>query len=173
MAPLATPVVPPVYWRKARSSRSRATGFGAFSPPASACLKDRHCGSRKGGTCFFTWRTTKLTIQDFGAGRRSPIALTTTVSTLLPPIACCNTLAKFSSTMTTRAPESASWMGQLARRVERMALTTTAPARSAAKSATGYWSRLGIMIAIRSPFSMPASCWSQEARRRLIASSSP
>ena len=29
------------------------------------------------------------------------------------------------------------------------------------------------MMATRSPFSMPAECWSQEAKRRLMASSSP
>ncbi len=79
IAPFATPVVPPVYCRKAMSSRAMATSAnGAAAPRASAAGKSTAPSMRQSGTIFFTCLMTKLTIQRFGAGSMSPTCVVTT-----------------------------------------------------------------------------------------------
>ena len=64
IAPLATPVVPPVYCRNAMSScaerhAARSVALAAFGERVAQSASRRRCAS--GGTIFFTWRSTKST----------------------------------------------------------------------------------------------------------------
>ena len=60
MAPLDTPVVPPVYCRKAISCGWMLTaGRVCLAPSFSVCLKGIAPGSSKCGTCCFTYFSTK------------------------------------------------------------------------------------------------------------------
>ena len=74
IAPLETPVVPPVYCRNAMSSRftvdrlERRRRRRAPAPSRSVMAPS----IRHAGTIFFTCLMTRLTIQRFGAGSRSP-----------------------------------------------------------------------------------------------------
>ncbi len=108
IAPLATPVVPPVYCRKAMSSWPISI-FGSvlMLPRVSASLKRTSWSMRYFGTIFLTWRTTRLVISDFGKPSMSPIAV---VTTCLTEGACGSTsasvAAKLSSTTIALAPES-------------------------------------------------------------------
>ena len=83
IAPLATPVVPPVYCRNAMSSRATA----AARERRRGAARQRVAGTSivpsicQAGTIFFTCLTTKLTIQRFGAGRRSPTCVVITCRT--------------------------------------------------------------------------------------------
>ena len=65
--------------------------------------------------------------------------------------------AKFSSTTIAVAPESFSWCSSSRGVYSGLVFTTTMPARCAPKSAIGYCSRFGSMIATRSPFFSPAT----------------
>jgi len=107
IAPLDTPVVPPVYCSTATSSAliSGATSF-IDRPAASAALKVVCPGSDQAGTILR--RTMKSTIGPLGKPSRSPIAATTTCLMSVWAIACCKVAAKFSSTRMACAPESLS-----------------------------------------------------------------
>ncbi len=109
IAPLATPVVPPVYCRNARSSGPIST-FGNVprEPAASASLKRTAFGSENGGTSFLTYLTTTFVMNDFGKPRRSPSALVMTCSHGVPSMTDAVVCAKLSSTRSARAPESTS-----------------------------------------------------------------
>ena len=108
VAPLETPVVPPVYCRKATSS---SVSFGLLSfmprPAASASLNETAPGIDQAGTIFFTLRTTRLTITPLKPSR-SPMLPTITCLTAVFAITCCTVVAKFSSTTIASAPESLS-----------------------------------------------------------------
>ncbi|MDT4825396.1 hypothetical protein FQZ97_586800 [compost metagenome] len=74
MAPLATPVVPPVYCSTAMSSRPTRTGFSAWPwPRFSASLNDTAWGRWKSGTIFFTFFTRVFTSQPLRLGSMSPM----------------------------------------------------------------------------------------------------
>ena len=110
VAPFETPVVPPVYCRKATSSTLSSAGLnGMRSPWASASLKVTMFGSENSGTIFLTLRTTKLTSMPFTPPSISPMLATTTWRTGVLPITFCTVWAKFSSTMIASLPESVSW----------------------------------------------------------------
>ncbi len=108
VAPLETPVVPPVYCRKATSP---GDNFGLLKvrprPAESASLNDTAPGSDQAGTIFLTRRTTRLTITPLMPSR-SPMLATMTCFTAVLAITCSTVWAKFSSTMTASAPESLS-----------------------------------------------------------------
>ena len=173
MAPLATPVVPPVYCRKATSSCVCGTGVkGSLAPSASTVLKRVARGSSNAGTIFLTWRTTKFTRLPLAKPSMSPMEATTTCSTAVRASTCCSVLAKFSRMMMALAPESRSWCSSSRGVYSGLTLTTTKPARSTAAIATGNCSTLSIMSATRSPFFRPRDC-SQAATARDISSTSP
>ncbi len=110
IAPFDTPVVPPVYCRNAMSSRATSTGCnGAFVPRASAARNLIAPSIRHAGTIFFTRLMTKLTIQRFLTGSRSPTWVVITCSTDVFASTCCRVLAKFSTMTMALAPESLSW----------------------------------------------------------------
>ena len=172
MAPLATPVVPPVYCRKARSSGPSATSSSASARPvASAARKGTAPGSRHGGTAFFTCLSTALVSSRCSGGSRSPACVVTTLRKAVAAITCSSVWAKFSSTTMATAPESFSWCCSSRGVYIGFTFTTTRPARRVPNSATGYCSRLGIISATRSPRRRPARFCSQAAKARLAASS--
>ena len=79
-APLDTPVVPPVYCRKATSSPETSTGSSVSEAPfASTSLKRTAPGSAYAGTILRTLRITKFVIAAFGKPSMSPMPVTTTV----------------------------------------------------------------------------------------------
>ena len=109
IAPLATPVVPPVYCRNAMSSRPTSTGFSSWRAPSAITSLNRSApGSSYAGTIFFTWRTTKLTIAPLKPSM-SPSVATTMCFSLVRAATCCSVTAKFSRMTITSAPESLSW----------------------------------------------------------------
>ncbi len=95
IAPLATPVVPPVYWRKAMSSLFTSTGSKRAERPRSSAARSVMAPSmRHAGTIFLTCLMTKLTSQRFGIGSRSPICVVITCSTAVLPMTCCRDLGE-------------------------------------------------------------------------------
>ena len=173
IAPLDTPVVPPVYCRKAMSSCVRVTGLNcAAAPRASAERKVMAPSMRQSGTIFFTFLMTKLTIQRLGTGSRSPSCVVITCSTGVFLITCCRVLAKFSTMTMALAPESFNWCSSSRGVYSGLTLTTVMPARRMPNSATGYCSRLGDMMATRSPLAMPGSPCRNAAKSRDSRSSS-
>ena len=172
MAPFATPVVPPVYWRNARSSWPSVTGASLCCFPFStAALKSAAPSMFQGFTCLRTRRITKLTIRDFGKDRKSPTAVTSTCFNFVRGSTASTTCAKFSSTTIPVAPESASWCSSSGGVYNGLVLTTASPARNAPYSAMGYCRAFGIMMARRSPFLKPIIC-SQAPKARESSSSS-
>ena len=110
IAPFETPVVPPVYWRNARSSPASSTSSTAAPRPAESASSQRIAASiRNGGTSFLTRRTMKFTSTFLGKLSMSPSPVTTTRSIPVSSIHSSSTCPKFSSTTMARAPESASW----------------------------------------------------------------
>ena len=110
IAPLDTPVVPPVYCRNATSSWASGTGrYVRRAPSASASAKRTAPGSSNGGTIFFTRRTAKSTMRPRTGPSSSPIDASTTVRTGVCAITCCSVAAKFSRMTIASAPESSSW----------------------------------------------------------------
>jgi hypothetical protein len=80
IAPFETPVVPPVYWRKARSSWVRGGLLEALAAPCAITSPQATApGSRNAGTIFFTCFTTRLVTSDFGKPSMSPMRVVTTV----------------------------------------------------------------------------------------------
>jgi len=173
IAPLATPVVPPVYCRNAMSSWPSCT-FGACvpAPRRSTSPKRRWPGSDQRGTIFFMCFTAKLTSGPLGNPSWSPIEVTITCSMRVLPIASCSVAAKFSSTTMLLAPESSSWCCSSRAVYSGLTLTTVKPARNAPNNAIGYCSRLGSMIARRSPLPSFHSFARKAAKRALCRSSS-
>ena len=110
VAPFDTPVVPPVYCRKATSVAAALTGVKViFSPMDSTSLKRTAFGSEKAGTIFLTLRTTKLTIMPFRPPSISPMLATTMCLTPVLASTASSVTAKFSRTMIASLPESLSW----------------------------------------------------------------
>ncbi len=172
MAALATPVVPPVYCRQARSSWVSATSSkGASRPARSAWPRRRAPGIDQAGTMRLTRRTTKSTRRPLSGLSSSPIEVTSTFSTGVLGNAFCSVAAKLSATTMARAPASASWCSSSWAVYSGLQLTTTQPARSVPNRQTGYCSRLGIISATRSPLRRPLAC-SQAAKSRVRRSSS-
>ena len=159
MAPLLTPVVPPVYCSSAMSSGCRS-GFlrAPRAPCASAWLKRTACGRLKAGTIFLTLRTTKLTSAPLRVPSWSPMALSTTCLRAVLPMHFSSVWAKFSMMTMALAPESLSWCSSSRGVYSGLTLTTTSPARSTAATATGYCGTFGIMMATRSPRARPRPC---------------
>src|SRR5215204_5191626 len=119
VAPLATPVVPPVYCRKATSSSPTLAGFaGDFRPSASTVLNGIAAGRLYGFTAFFTCRETRFTIAPFRP-MRSPGVTTTTLSRRSSGSASSTVWPKFEHEEDAGAG-IAQLMDELARRVERV-----------------------------------------------------
>ncbi len=166
-APFETPVVPPVYCRKATSCGASSTGRRVSAAPAlNASLKCTAPGSVQSGTRRFTYRMTRLTMGPFGKPSWSPMPVTTTLRTGVRSMTCCSTAQAMSQTTMVVAPESLSWCSSSRAVYMGFTLTTIRPARIAPKIAIGYCSRLGIMIATRSPLRRPASACSHAPKRR-------
>ena len=104
-------------------------------------------------------------MSDLGKPSMSPSCVVTTLRTWVLPITSCSVRAKFSRITIAVAPESLSWCSSSRGVYSGLQLTTVIPARSTPKSAIGYWSRLGIMIATRSSFFSPATFCSQLPKR--------
>ncbi|MNR27157.1 hypothetical protein D3C85_1444160 [compost metagenome] len=100
-------------------------------------------------------RTTKLTISDLGKPSMSPMAAITTFFTGVRAITSSSTPAKFSRMTMVSTPASLSWCSSSRGVYSGLTLTTVQPARRMPNTATGYCSRLGIMMATRVPL---ASC---------------
>ena len=159
IAPFETPVVPPVYWRNARSSPASSAvsaATAALRPAFSASSQRIAPSMRNGGTSFLTRRTMKFTSTFLGKLSMSPRPVTMTRSTSVSSMHSSSTCPKFSSTTIARAPESTSWWRSSRTVYSGFVLTTTSPARSAPTRATGYCSTFGIIRAMRSPLPSPA-----------------
>ena len=173
MAPLATPVVPPVYCRNATSAWPRSSLGGlCFAPLSRASGKRMARGSENGGTAFLTCLSTKLIKAPFGKPSRSPIPVVTTCSTSVPSSTSCTVAAKLSTTTMALAPESSSWCFSSRAVYSGLVLTTIRPARRTPNSAMGYCSTFGIMIATRSPRCSCRSCARNAAKFALKRSMS-
>ena len=109
-APLAMPVVPPVYCSAAMSSAVTSTGENWWrSPSRSASLKRMLRSSWNGGTSFLLWRTTQLTMLPLSQPSVSPMLQTMIFSSWRCAGQFCTVAPKFSSTIITLAPLSWSW----------------------------------------------------------------
>jgi hypothetical protein len=173
IAPFETPVVPPVYCRKARSSGVTPTGAkGASAPRASASSREMAASIRQGGTIFRTVLTTKFTSQRLGIGSRSPICVVITCSTGVSCQTFSSVAAKFSTTTMARAPESRNWCASSFAVYIGFTFTTVMPARRMPKSTTGYCSTFGDMMATRSPLPIPGRVCRKAAKSRDSFSSS-
>ena len=174
-APLATPVVPPVYCRKAMSSWCKGSSRRRCARPVrKAALNSMAPSIFQGGTIFFTYLTTALVSNSFSTGSRSPtsVVITCKRSAGLRSITACTVWAKFSSTTRVVAPESLSWCSNSGTVYCGFTLTTTSPARSTPNRATGYCSTLGIISATRSPRCKPSDCCKNAPNSPLARSSS-
>ena len=150
-----------------------ATGVKrAAAPRASASGNVRAPSSRQAGTIFFTVLTTKLTIQRFGIGNRSPTCVVIRCCSAVFFHTCCSVAAKFSTTTMALAPESCNWCSSSFGVYSGLTLTTIMPARRMPNSATGYCSRFGDMIATRSPLAIPGKPCRKAAKSRDSLSSS-
>jgi hypothetical protein len=115
IAPLDTPVVPPVYCRKARSSGPGETRLSVIARPAPSAVGQRvsvwplRSGSDQAGISFLTWRTTVLISSRLSVGSASPSCVTSTWRTRVWAITGASVAAKFSRMTIASAPESASW----------------------------------------------------------------
>ena len=173
IAPLATPVVPPVYCRKAMSSRSTSTGLNVLAAPrAKASRNPMAPAMRQGGTIFWTCLRTTLTSQRFGHASMSPTWDVITCATGVRSSTCCSTAAKFSTMTIALTPASLSWCSTSRGVYSGLTFTTTMPARRMPSSATGYCSRFGAMTATRSPWPRPGSDCRKAAKSRDRRSSS-
>ena len=87
MAPFETPVVPPVYCKKAMSSEKISCFLNLYPPPIdNAFLKETDEGKENLGTIFFIYLTTKLTKPPFTVPSISPISETITCLILVSEI---------------------------------------------------------------------------------------
>ena len=85
MAALATPVVPPVYCRQARSSWVSATSSNGASRPARSASRRRMApGIDQAGTMRLTRLTTKSTSRPLSGLSSSPMEVTSTRSMAVP-----------------------------------------------------------------------------------------
>ena len=174
-APLGTPVVPPVYCRKAMSpAPTGASSRGCAAPCSIASSSATACAMCQGGTSRRRWRTTTCVTSSRIGGIRSPTPVTTTASARpgWRASTACSVCAKFSSTTMARAPLSSSWRSSSSAVYCGLTLTTTPPARSTPNIATGCCSRLGSISATRSPGCRPWAWRSQAAKPALRRSSS-
>ncbi len=110
VAPFATPVVPPVYCRKASSSAvSTASRCGRRRPWASASRNRIAPGIEKAGTSFLTYFTAALTMNRFGARSRSPSSVTTTLGEPISARTSSRLCAKLATMTTALTPASFIW----------------------------------------------------------------
>ena len=109
IAPLATPVVPPVYCKKAKSSCVKVTGVMArFWLSASTCLNEMALSIFHAGIIFLTYFKTKSTMRPLKP-RKSPILLTMMCCMSgRCGKACSKVTAKLSKIKIALAPESLS-----------------------------------------------------------------
>ena len=107
-APLDTPVVPPVYCKKAMSSSLRLGLVKPWPEPILRAWFNLTQGKFQCGISFLIWRAIKLMITPFGP-RLSPMLLTITFFTSPWLAISWYTWAKFSSITKTDAPLSWSW----------------------------------------------------------------
>src|SRR5476649_1804051 len=107
-APLDTPVVPPVYCRKAMSSWPCWTGCNfRCSASLSIFLKVIEPGSENAGTSFLTLRTTRLTIMPFRPPSMSPIEATMTCLTSVLAMTCSTVVPEnFATTVEQAIPST-------------------------------------------------------------------
>ena len=119
-------------------------------------------------TCLIT----KLISQRFGAGSMSPTCVVMTCSTGVLFSTCCRVWAKFSTMTMTRVPESFNWCSNSRGVYSGLTFTTVIPARRMPNKTTGYCSRLGDMIATRSPLTIPGNPCRKAAKARDFRSNS-
>ncbi|CSI46301.1 Uncharacterised protein [Vibrio cholerae] len=107
MAPFATPVVPPVYCRKAMSSPD-INGFTYCRrrPLCSALRIEIAPGRSYLGTMPLTYFTTKSTIVPLARGSICPRLVSTTCLTCVLATICSKVLAKFETITIARASAS-------------------------------------------------------------------
>ena len=88
IAPFGTPVVPPVYCRKASSSDSISGSSVACAPPSLSARRNAH-GLRQapGGNRVADMAQDEIDDEPRGPPRRSPTPVTTTVRNAVPSIA--------------------------------------------------------------------------------------
>ena len=109
VAPLATPVVPPVYCRNATSSGPISTGRSVIScPMESASLNGVAPGNDYCRHHLLHPAHDEIDDRAFQDPSRSPIDATTTCFTAVRATASCTACAKFSRTMMASAPQSLS-----------------------------------------------------------------
>ena len=158
IAPLATPVVPPVYWRNAMSSWPSGTVSSLRRRPSASTSDSRSAPATSyAGIIFFTRRSTRSTISPLNPSS-SPMVVTIGMRIFVLPITSCSVCAKFSTMTITSAPESFSWCSSSRAVYSGLTLTIVQPARIAPKRHTGYWRMLGIISATRLPFRQPFAC---------------
>ncbi len=159
-APFAMPVVPPVYCRTAKSSGS-IDGLDRVSraPFFKADLKLTAFGMWKEGTNLLMYFTTTSTKSPFTVPSISPICVTIMCFAGRCGRIVWRWLAKLDKISTAVTPASLNWCSISRGVYSGFVLTTIRPAFNAPMKATGNWSRLGIWIAMRSPFFSPNSTW--------------
>ena len=107
MAPLDTPVVPPVYCKSATSSLESSTGVKPLPCPIdNASRKLTAPGRFHSGTIFLTYFTAALTMVRFMKGNKSPTCVVMMCLTGVRDRTLSRVFAKFSMIMIALAPES-------------------------------------------------------------------
>ncbi|MNI26819.1 hypothetical protein D3C73_805360 [compost metagenome] len=130
IAPLGTPVVPPVYCSTATSSIVSVGGVnGKFAPVAKTFGSVCAPSMLQAGTIFLIRRATKLTSGAFRPPSRSPGAVTTTCLSWPRFFTACKVCAKFSRIKMTDAPLSCNWRSSSSAVYSGFTFTTTSPAR--------------------------------------------
>ena len=110
MAPFATPVVPPVYCKKARSWEVRSTGVNVkFLPFVIAALNAIALGIVILGTFLWIYFKTKSTINALGCGNISPTFVMIIFFIDVIAKACWTVSTKFAKTKIVCAPEFCIW----------------------------------------------------------------
>ena len=107
MAPLATPVVPPVYCSIARSVKAISTGVCVWRAPfLSTSLNLTTLGKTTFGTIFLMYFTAAFNNQRFGMGCKSAISVRTIFSMPVFETTFAAVSATFACSTSNRAPES-------------------------------------------------------------------
>lgn len=107
MAPLGTPVVPPVYCSTARSSIEMVGAVNGRPAPLASTFGSVSAPSiRQGGTIFLMWRAARFTSGAFSPPSRSPGPVTTMCLSWPRSATLCSVWAKFSRMTMTAAPLS-------------------------------------------------------------------
>ena len=110
IAPFATPVVPPVYCKKAKSLRSICgRTYWRYFPTLNTSRNVTAFGNLYFGTSFFTYFTTKFTNVRLPKDNWSPIRVKMTCFTEVLKTIFSNVEAKLDTTTMALAPLSCSW----------------------------------------------------------------